>query len=218
MYDDERSRWPGLTASRISPSSFANQNSLLTRVRLFLAVNLPAEVRHAIAQAAAPLRAAAPGLSWVAEDKVHLTVKFLGEQSEDMAQRVASAMDDVAARNRVVDVEVGGVGAFPNFRRPRVVWMGVTPEPKLELLHHDVESSCEPLGLPIDGKPFRPHLTLARVRPRSSESRTMRELARAARAVSYVEEVVITSIDLMESCQTATGSAYRVVASSALRD
>ena len=187
-------------------------------MRLFLAVNLPAEVRHAIADAAAPLRAAAPSLSWVSEEKVHLTVKFLGEQSESMADRVVAAMREVATRNRVIDVEIGGMGAFPNFRRPRVVWIGVTPEPKLELLHHDVESSCESLGLPIDGKPFRPHLTLARVRPRSSDPQTLRELARAARAVSYVEEVVISSIDLMESRQTASGSAYRVVASSALRD
>ena len=212
------SNWLEHTASRISPSSFASQNRIPTRVRLFLAVNLPAEVRHAITEAAAPLREVAPSLSWVAEDKLHLTVKFLGEQPREMADRVAAAMREVAVRNRMVDVEVGGVGAFPNFRRPRVVWIGVTPEPKLELLHHDVESSCESLGLPIDGKPFRPHLTLARVRSRGGDSQRLRELSRAARAVSYVEEVVITSIDLMESHQTASGSAYRVLASLALRD
>jgi len=212
------SSWPERTDSVISPSSSANLNSLPTRVRLFLAVNLPADVRHAIAHAATPLRAVAPGLSWVNEEKVHLTVKFLGQQPAVMAERVATAMREIAARNRVIDVEVGGVGAFPNFRRPRVVWIGVTPEPKLELLHHDVESSCESLGLPIDGKPFRPHLTLARVRPRASDPQTLRELAHAARAVSYVEEVVITSIDLMESTHTASGSVYRIVASAALRD
>lgn len=218
MFDDALSSWPGHTDSATSQSSSASLNSLPTRVRLFLAVNLPTEVRHAIADAAAPLRVAAPSLSWVSPEKVHLTVKFLGEQPEAMAERVAAAMHDVAARNRVVDVEIGGVGAFPNFRRPRVVWIGMTPEPKLELLHHDVESSCEYLGLPVDGKPFRPHLTLARVRARASDPQTLRELARAARAVSYVEEIVITSIDLMESKQTAAGSAYRLVASAALRD
>ena len=187
-------------------------------MRLFLAVNLPAEVRHAIAEAVAPLRAVAPGLAWSNPEKVHLTVKFLGEQPEAMAERVAAAMRDVAARNRVIDAEIGGIGAFPNFRRPRVVWIGVSPEPKLELLHHDVESSCESLGLPIDGRPFRPHLTLARVRSRASDPQTLRELARAARAVAYVEEIIITSIDLMESRPTAAGAAYRTVASAALRD
>ena len=186
-------------------------------MRLFLAINFAPEVRHAIAEASAPLRAAAPDLSWIREPQLHLTVKFLGEQSEELAPKIAEAMNSVGARNRVVDVEIGGIGAFPNFRRPRVVWIGVSPEPKLELLHHDVESACESLGLPLDGKPFRPHLTLARVKPRAAKSDVLKNLARVAKAVSFTEEVVITSIDLMESELTTVGSRYRLLASSPLR-
>jgi 2'-5' RNA ligase len=187
-------------------------------VRLFLAINIPSEVRHAIAEASAPLRTAAPDLSWIREPQLHLTVKFLGEQPDEMAPKIAAAMNAVASRNRVVDVEIGGVGAFPNFRRPRVVWIGVSPEPKLELLHHDVEAACESLGLPLDGKPFRPHLTLARVKPRAATRDALRDLARAAKAVSLAEEVVITSIDLMESELTTVGSRYRMLSSSPLRN
>ena len=187
-------------------------------MRLFLAINLDPAVRRAIMDAAAPLRAIAPDLAWVREPQLHLTVKFLGEQPDDLAARLADAMRGVGGRNRTIDAEVGGIGAFPNFRRPRVVWIGVTPEPKLELLHHDVESTCETLGIPVDGKPFRPHLTLARVKPRASDPRAFRELARAATDVDYVEEIVITSVDLMASELTTAGSRYRVVASVPLRD
>lgn len=186
-------------------------------MRLFLAINFPPEVRRAIAEATAPLRAVAPELSWIREPLIHLTVKFLGEQPEDVAPRIAEAMHVVAARNRIVDVEIGGVGAFPNFRRPRVVWMGVSPEPKLELLHHDIESACESLGFPIEGRPFRPHLTLARVKPRTAKPEAMRNLARAAKDISYVEDVVISSIDLMESELTTVGSRYRLLSSSPLK-
>ena|SRR5690242_19494658 len=186
-------------------------------VRLFLAINLPAEVRHAIVEAAAPLREAAPELPWVPAEKLHLTVKFLGNQSDEMADSVTKAMQDVAKRNRGIDAELGGVGAFPNFRRPRVVWLGVSPEPKLELLHHDVEASCEVLGLPVEGRPFRPHLTLARVRPRSLDGSSVRKLGRAATDVDYVEEIVINAIDLMESELTTTGARYRLIASFPLR-
>lgn len=186
-------------------------------MRLFLAINFDPEVRHAIAEASAPLRAAAPELSWIREPQIHLTVKFLGDQPEEIVSRITDAMTVVAARNRVVDVEIGGVGAFPNFRRPRVVWIGVSPEPKLELLHHDVESACESLGLPLDGKPFRPHLTLARVKPRVADKDTMRSLARLAKSISYVEEVVISSIDLMESELTTVGTRYRLLSSSPLK-
>jgi 2'-5' RNA ligase len=94
----------------------------------------------------------------------------------------------------------------------------VTPEPKLELLHHDVESTCETLGIPVDGKPFRPHLTLARVKPRSGDPRMLRELARVAPDVDYVEEVIITGVDLMASELTTAGSRYRLLASIPLRD
>jgi 2'-5' RNA ligase len=187
-------------------------------VRLFLAINLDPAVRRAIVEAAAPLRAVAPDLAWVSEPQLHFTVKFLGEQPDDLAPRLADALREVGERNRTIAVEIGGIGAFPNFRRPRVVWIGVTPEPKLELLHHDVESTCEALGLPVDGKPFRPHLTLARVKPRSGDPRMLRELARVAPDVDYVEEIVITTVDLMASELTTAGSRYRVLASVPLRD
>lgn len=187
-------------------------------MRLFLAINLAPEVRHAIVDSTAPLRTIAPDLAWVREPQLHLTVKFLGEQPEGLAAKVAETLHEVGERNRSIDVEIGGIGAFPNFRRPRVVWIGVTPDPKLELLHHDVESVCESLGLPVEGKPFRPHVTLARVKPRSVDLRTLRELSRAAREVAYVEEIIIGSVDLMESELTTSGSRYRVLASIPFRD
>lgn len=213
----ERSSSLEPTDSLTSPSSCGSPSTPPPIVRLFLAINVPPKVRHAIAEACAPLRAAAPDLAWIREPQLHLTVKFLGEQPDELAPRIADAMNAVAARNRVVDVEIGGVGAFPNFRRPRVVWIGVSPEPKLELLHHDVESACESLGLPLDGKPFRPHLTLARVRPRAAKPDTLRDLATAAKDVALIEEVVITSVDLMESELTTLGSRYRLLASSPLK-
>lgn len=187
-------------------------------MRLFLAINLPAEVRQAIAtEVAAPLQAVAPQLSWVREAALHLTVKFLGEQPPEMVSKLTESLRIVSERNKVIEVAVGGVGAFPNFRRPRVVWVGVTPDPKLELLHHDVESACEAVGLPLDGRPFRPHLTLARVKPRAADAITLRRLAHAADDVAHVEEVLISSVDLMQSEPTAAGSRYRLLASTPLR-
>jgi 2'-5' RNA ligase len=208
----------GRMASPISPLSCGSPGTRKRIVRLFLAINLDPAVRRAIVEAAAPLRAVAPDLAWVREPQLHLTVKFFGEQPDDLAATLADALRGVGERNRPIDVEIGGIGAFPNFRRPRVVWIGVTPEPKLELLHHDVESTCESLGIPVDGKPFRPHLTLARVKPRSGDPRMLRELARAAPDVGYVEEIIITGLDLMASELTTAGSRYRVLASVPLRD
>jgi 2'-5' RNA ligase len=167
-------------------------------VRLFLAINLESGIRRAIQDATAPLRTAAPTLNWVDDSRLHLTLKFLGEQTEDMVPRLSDALDDVSGRHRRFSISVREIGAFPNFRRARVVWMGVEREPRLELLHHDVEVACEALGFELEGRAFRPHLTLARVRDRSDEHE-LRRLARASQRLEFERESEVESIDLMQS-------------------
>lgn len=176
-------------------------------MRLFLAIDLGADARAALHDATSAMRAEAPGLSWVAERKLHLTLRFLGEQTPDAAARVAAPMDAVAARHRRFEMRLRHVGAFPNFRRARVVWMGVEPAPRLELLHHDVELACEALGFGVEGRPFRPHVTLARVKGRP-DANVMRPLARTARRIEFEREVLVERIDLMESTRNGAGSAY----------
>lgn len=176
-------------------------------MRLFLAINLDHTIRVALASATEPLRAAAPMLAWTAEQKLHLTLRFLGEQDEAADARLKSAMRDVSVRHRAFPVQLRQVGAFPNFRRARVVWMGVEPAARLELLQHDVETACEAAGFGLDGRPFRPHVTLARVHRRPGED-VMRELARAARRVDFEAEAQVESIDVMHSIPSGGGTRY----------
>jgi 2'-5' RNA ligase len=152
----------------------------------------------------------------VDEARLHLTLKFLGDQTEPVAATVSAAIDEVARRHRPFSVSVGGaIGAFPNFRRARVVWMGIEREPRLELLHHDVEVACESLGFELEGRAFRPHLTLARVKERTEE-KELRKLARASKDVTYEEEVSIASLDLMQSTLNPKGARYERLHSASL--
>lgn len=179
-------------------------------MRLFLAINLDPAVRRAIADATGPMRAAAPSLTWVDDARLHVTLKFLGEQPERALDPLRSAMDDVARRHRALPMRLGEIGAFPNFRRARVVWMGIEREPRLELLHHDVELACEGLGFELDGKPFRPHLTLARVTDRAIRDE-VRGVSRASKRVAFEEETDVKSIDVMQSLSETGGSRYERV-------
>jgi len=111
-------------------------------VRLFIAINLPPETRCEVVAAVESLRQAAPELAWVREPLIHLTLKFLGDQPPEMVSELQRSIDGVAARHRELIMELEGIGAFPNFRRARVVWLGITPEARLELLHHDLEVAC----------------------------------------------------------------------------
>lgn len=137
-------------------------------------------------------------LGWASDARLHLTLKFFGEQAPESVNRVARAMDEVARRHRRFAMRLGEIGAFPNFRRPRVVWMGVAPDVRLELLHHDVEVACESLGFALDGHAFRPHLTLARIRERM-DGDVLRRLARAGRVLTFAGDSSVESIDLMHS-------------------
>ena len=191
-------------------------------MRLFLALNFPASLRRAIFDATAPLRAAAPGLAWVAESRLHLTLKFLGERPDDAVAPLVGALDEVGATHSPVTRSLGGLGAFPNQRRPRVVWLGIAPDPKLELLHHDVETACAALGYELDGRTFRPHLTLARVRPGrrgggEPAAEPARALAAAAREVQFRGAAVVETLDLMRSELAAGGSRYTVLHAAPLR-
>ncbi len=185
-------------------------------MRLFLAVEFEQKLRHALREATAPLRAVVPDAGWVAEDRLHLTLKFLGEQPETLVPPLSAAMSEIAARHWPVSMRLRGVGAFPSLGRPRVIWVGIAPTPKLELLQHDVEEGCAALGVEIEGKPFHPHLTIGRLRG-TEDRETVRELARVARGIRFRADALVSAIDLVHSTLTPAGPRYERLAQALLR-
>ena len=186
-------------------------------MRLFLAIELGPPLLEALEAAIEPLRLAAPELAWVPREKQHLTLKFFGDvDGQAAAARIADAMDQVTPAHRPIPMEVRQIGAFPNFRRARVVWIGVENEPRLELLHHDLEIACERVGFEVEGRPFRPHITIARVRSAMPTERA-REVARMARSVRWSADEQVDRITLMESTLAPAGARYRRVLVATLR-
>ena len=177
-------------------------------MRLFLAIELGEQVLDLLERETAPLQTEAPDLSWTAREKRHLTLKFVGDVPDDAPPRLIAAAERVSSRHQRVEMSIGGVGAFPNFRRARVVWIGVEQEPRLELLHHDLEVACEQEGFEVEGRPFRPHVTLARVRAPLDVERA-RSLARVARTVRVHVTERVERITLFESILAPSGARYR---------
>jgi 2'-5' RNA ligase len=184
-------------------------------MRLFFAIELGDHVQDTLDQATTSLRAEAPELAWVDRQKRHLTLKFLGDVADDALPRLAEAADGAAARHGPLEMSIHEIGAFPNFRRARVVWIGVEQERRLELLHHDLELACESAGFEVEGRPFRPHITLARVRSALPVDR-LKTLARTARAVRVRATVLVERIILFESILAPSGARYRCVHSATL--
>jgi len=181
-------------------------------MRLFIAVNLPEAIRERIYEDVAPLRAASAGIRWVAAPVLHVTLKFLGEQDERLVGDLRTALQSVAERHYPLAVETTTVGAFPNFRRPRVVWLGMTGENALRALAKDIDQALAPLGLPAETRAFQAHLTLGRVKDELKPAEST-ALAAAAGSCRVSLGFTVQTVDLMRSELGPRGSRYTVVAS-----
>ena len=98
---------------------------------------------------------------------------------------------------------------FPDFSRPRVLWVGIAPEPGLEILQHRVEQEFAPLGFPTEGRPFRPHVTLGRA-ARDARPVAFTGLEDALGRLEFTETALVSALDLMESTLQSGGAVYHV--------
>lgn len=133
-------------------------------MRLFAAIPIPSPAREAIARLLDELRAEGWPVRWVRSEGLHLTLKFFGEVSPDRLDAIAEALRFAAAGVPPLSLAVTSLGAFPTPQRPRVIWVGLDAPGELELLQDRIERGAEALGFPTEGAPFRPHVTLGRVK------------------------------------------------------
>jgi 2'-5' RNA ligase len=134
-------------------------------MRLFFSVPLPDETRERAAAALAGMRRAAPQLAWTRTEQLHFTLAFLGEQDDTALERAAEAASG-CRELRAFDLSLSGAGAFPNARRARVVWLGVSRgAAELEALAARLQAGLRAARFELEDRPFRAHLTVARVKP-----------------------------------------------------
>ena len=144
--------------------------------RGFVAIALPDEIRSRCARLMTSLRGEARQVSWVKPGNLHLTLKFLGNTRPSQAERLLASLAHKAMKLSPFEVVLGGLGVFPTFRRPRIIWLGVSEGAgSLEELAAKVEGAAAKAGFSRESRRFSPHLTLGRVkmaRRRSGKSST----------------------------------------------
>jgi RNA 2',3'-cyclic 3'-phosphodiesterase len=179
--------------------------------RLFIAAELPQNIKAELVETQARLRRTNLPVSWSSAGSMHLTLRFLGDTSVALIPNLDQAMRTALAPHSAMALRLQGVGAFPNNRRPNVVWVGV--KGALAALQHaqaDIEAALGSLGIAPDPKPFRPHLTLGRLR-REASSEQQRRLGDAIQSLPppkslewAVERVVLFRSELHSSGPTYT--------------
>jgi RNA 2',3'-cyclic 3'-phosphodiesterase len=133
-------------------------------MRLFAALPIAEPARGEIAKLLARLRGPGWPLRLVHEHGLHLTMKFFGEVPSARLEVIEEAVRAAVPGTGTLQLQLADVGAFPSEHRPRIIWVGLDAPPGLELLQDRLERRAEAIGFPPEGAPFRPHVTLARVR------------------------------------------------------
>lgn len=134
-------------------------------VRAFIAIEIPENVRAALRGLLERLRGTPGRIGWVKPENIHLTLRFLGDVETDRVDRLAAILADACKDVAPFSVAVRGAGAFPNLRRPGVLWVGCSPaDGALEAVQLAAEDAARAVGLPPDDKAFHPHLTIARIK------------------------------------------------------
>jgi 2'-5' RNA ligase len=179
-------------------------------VRLFVALDLPDSVRHALTELIAKLQPKSRSARWIRPENLHITLKFIGHVNNEKLDPIRSALSSIHAA-QPVDLHFRGMGFFSNERRPRAFWCGIAASPSLAVLAADIDQALVPLGIEAETRPFTPHLTLARFK--SDEG--VREVVAAANDMKSTDfgAATETNFHLYESLLKSTGAQYNRVAS-----
>mgnify|MGYP001027953397 CR=1 FL=1 len=188
----------------------------MEQVRSFIAVELPSEIRAELASLEERLKARRhPFVKWVDSESIHLTLKFLGNIALATVPQIIDAITKIAQPISPFRLQMGGLGVFPNWQRPQVVWVGIGGEVgKLAILQRDMEAALSPLGFPPESRSFKAHLTLGRLRERTSP-KDKQKFGEWVTSIKFETALSfeVNALSLMKSQLTPSGAIYSQLAS-----
>ena len=129
-------------------------------MRIFIGIDLDPEVRARIERFIEGVQGFAPDARWVGGESLHITLKFIGEQTPEQVEAIAESLRRVAGS--AFEIHASGYGFFPTAKAPRVFWIGIHAGRQLAELARNVDAAVAELGIASEDRPYSPHLTLAR--------------------------------------------------------
>ncbi len=186
----------------------------MNAIRAFIAIDLPADIRQQLQVVIKDLKNQIPsGVRWSSADHIHLTLQFLGESSSSNLELLKKSLPALVARHQPFELVVSGLGAFPNIRRPRVIWVGIQAPLALQNLQHSIEVETQHLGYPAEDRGFSPHLTLGRINHSAAPQdivRVSESLSKASTGV--IGKVAVQKVILFRSDLQPAGPIYTPLA------
>jgi RNA 2',3'-cyclic 3'-phosphodiesterase len=185
--------------------------TLSMTARSFIAMELPPSIQQAIAKETARLREVLTEkwIRWIPVEHMHLTLKFLGDVPGSHMGFLKQSLTQIADSSQAFDLQISGLGSFPNSKLPRLLWVGVHAQAALQTIQQNIENAMNRLGYKKEERPFSPHLTLARVRQNipPADSLKIRDALQTIQ-LGKIGTARVNSVHLFKSDLTPAGSEY----------
>ena len=177
-------------------------------MRAFIAIELPESIKDGLSQIQSHLKYAGADVKWVDRNNMHLTLKFLGETSDERIIRVKKTLDRLGELSGSFEISLKNAGAFPKIESPGVLWVGLDKGAKDSTeLAGRIDEELSKTGFDKESRPFTAHLTIGRVR----SAKNRKALAEKLSAVSIqpsAKDQLVTSVVLFQSTLTPNGAIY----------
>jgi 2'-5' RNA ligase len=182
-------------------------------MRIFIAIELPQEIKVALGRLQQELKKAGADVKWVETENIHLTLKFLGEVDEEKLENIKQALEEVASGNQQFKIRLASCGAFPKIISPRVIWVGIDQGDKeTKMIASGLEEKLAALGFAKEERPFSSHITIARTRSGLNRLKLVQELEKAQSHFGGKNlEFTAGKLTLFKSTLKPTGPVYQAL-------
>lgn len=178
-------------------------------MRTFIAIDLSEEAKRELAKLQSELKKSNADVKWVEPENVHLTLKFLGEVTDEYVIKVKEVLDKIASQFKPYEIMLSGIGAFPKLDYPRVIWVGIE-KGKIETkeIADKIEEELSKLDFQKEDREFSAHLTIGRVRSPKNKQTLKEKLQTLDCKLYTVNCTLVSSINLYQSTLTPQGPLY----------
>lgn len=185
-------------------------------MRLFIAIDLPQEIKDFLAGLQTRLKKSGADIKWVSPKNIHLTLKFLGEIDDThLVDKINSVLENIASNKPPFRISFNSIGAFPSLKSARIIWVGVNKgQDTIKEISEDFENKLQDLGIAKEDRPFSSHITIGRTRSSLNREKLIKgidELSTEIFDKKNPVEFTVTAITLFKSTLTAKGPIYEVV-------
>jgi 2'-5' RNA ligase len=188
-------------------------------MRTFIAIELPGEIKDALASLIEQLKKTQADVKWVAPGNIHLTLKFLGEIDEESVEKVIQILEESTKDKDRFVIKISSLGCFPNINSVRIIWIGIDKgDNETRKIANELEKNVAKIGIPEENRPFSSHITIGRTRSSLNREKLVGELQNLTNNSGLARlEFTVTKITLFKSTLTPKGPIYEVLKEASLK-